>query len=118
MRRPGIPDGSPDPLAEFRERLDEIKDTERTGLAADESEDARFAELELETLPTTCRQIRQLREYEWRSPEAGEAFEELLDEFRRQMLDASFRQADRGMQGADPRGPGPAQGHDGRPQRA
>src|SRR5690606_34777298 len=85
--------GRPDPLGEFRERLDEIKDTERAALAADPSEDARFAELEFETLPDNmANQIRQLREYEWSSPAAREGFSQLLDDVRRQMLDTSFRQ--------------------------
>ena len=95
--------GRPDPLGEFRERLSEIKETERTSLAADNSEEARFAELDLETLPDNiASQIRQLREYDWSSPEAREAFEQLLDDVRRQMLDASFRQISEAMQNIGP----------------
>lgn len=95
--------GSPDPLGEYRERLDEIKATELTALADDPSEDARFAELDLATLPDNMAdQIRRLREYDWASPEAREAFEALVDDVRRQMLDASFRQISESMQSMGP----------------
>ena len=95
--------GRPDPLSDLRERLDDIKETERASLARDSSDDARFAELELDTLPDNmASQIRQLREYDWSSPEAQQAFEELLDDVRRQMLDASFRQVSESMQNMSP----------------
>jgi uncharacterized protein with von Willebrand factor type A (vWA) domain len=95
--------GRPDPLQEFRQRLEEIKDAELEVLAADESEDARFAELEFETLPDNmASQIRHLREYEWRSEEARKGFEALLDDVRRQMLDSSFRQVSQAMQDLGP----------------
>jgi uncharacterized protein with von Willebrand factor type A (vWA) domain len=95
--------GRPDPLAEFRQRLEKIKSTERAALAADPAEEARFAELDLETLPDNMAdQIRQLREYEWASSEARDAFEALLDEVRRQILDSSFRQMSQSMQEISP----------------
>ncbi len=95
--------GRPDPLAEFRQRLEEIKATELAALAADPAEEARFAELDLETLPDNMAdQIRQLREYEWSSSEARDAFEELLDEVRREILDASFREMSQSMQQISP----------------
>ncbi len=95
--------GRPDPLAEFSPRLEEIKATERTSLAGDESEDARFSELDLDTLPSNlASQIRQLRDHRWHSQQAKEAFDELLDDIRRQMLDTSFRQLSEGMQNLSP----------------
>ena len=91
--------GRPDPLADFRQRLEDIKSTELAALANDPAEEARFAELDLETLPDNMAdKIRELREYEWASSAAREAFEELLDEVRRQILDASFRQMSQSMQ--------------------
>ncbi|HVR33783.1 MAG TPA: hypothetical protein VMS74_13875 [Acidimicrobiia bacterium] len=95
--------GRPDPLGEFRQRLEAVKDSERSALAEESSEQARFAELELDTLPDNmAQQIRQLREYEWTSEEARAGFEELLDDVRRQMLDASFRQVSESMQNISP----------------
>ncbi|MGF1665819.1 MAG: hypothetical protein ACFCVC_06060 [Acidimicrobiia bacterium] len=95
--------GRPDPLADAKQKLAEIEDLERAALAQDPGDDARFAELELDTLPdNTAARIRALREREWRSSEAREKFDELLDELRRDMLDASFRQMTEGMQSMTP----------------
>lgn len=91
--------GRPDPLADIKEKLADVEALEREALAGDSSEEARFAELDLDTLPdNTASRIRELREHEWRSDEAREGFEEILDELRRQSLDASFRQISEGMQ--------------------
>jgi uncharacterized protein with von Willebrand factor type A (vWA) domain len=97
--RPGLPD----PLAGVRERLAEITATEREALAADPSERARFGELRLDALPDNAAgQIRELREYPWRSPEAAAAFEQLLDELRRQALESTFRRMAEGLGDAGP----------------
>ena len=91
--------GRPDPLSEYRERLENIKQTEMTALADDPSEDARFSEISLDALPeNAAAQIRELREYEWTSGEARSQFETLLDDLRREMLDASFKQLSDGLQ--------------------
>jgi uncharacterized protein with von Willebrand factor type A (vWA) domain len=95
--------GRPDPLADVKERLAGIERLEREALAGDPSEEARFAELDLDTLPdNTAARIRELREHTWRSGEAREQFEQLLDDLRRQMLDASFRQISDGMNDISP----------------
>jgi uncharacterized protein with von Willebrand factor type A (vWA) domain len=95
--------GRPDPLAAAKRKLSEIEDLERTALAQDPGEEARFTELELDTLPdNTAARIRALRDHEWRSQDAREKFDELLDELRRDMLDASFRQMTEGMQSLTP----------------
>lgn len=97
-------DGSlAEPLAGFRERLDEITDLERAALADRADEDARFAELELDTLPdNTAARIRALRDHQWASPDAAESFDDLLDDLRRTMLDASFQQVSQGLRSASP----------------
>lgn len=101
MRRRSATDG-PDPFAGTRERLAEIEEMERAALAADTSEEARFAELDLDTLPDNpAARIRGLMSHEWRSPEAHEAFEGLLEELRRSMMDASFRRMSDGMRGLE-----------------
>jgi uncharacterized protein with von Willebrand factor type A (vWA) domain len=95
--------GRPDPLAETKQKLAEIEDLERRALADDPSDEARFAELDLDTLPdNTASRIRELRDHEWRSAEASERFEQLLEELRREMLDASFRQITDGMKSMSP----------------
>lgn len=95
--------GTPDPLGEFRERLEGITRTERADLASDPGEAARFSELELDTLPDNiAAQIRALGDYRWHSEQAAEAFESLLDDIRRQLLDASFNQISEGLQSMSP----------------
>jgi uncharacterized protein with von Willebrand factor type A (vWA) domain len=95
--------GRPDPLSDAKQKLAEIEQLERSALAQDQGEEARFSELELDTLPdNTAARIRSLREHDWRSQDAREKFEELLDELRRDMLDASFRQMTEGMQSMTP----------------
>ncbi len=95
--------GRPDPLADTKQKLAEIEELERSALAQDPGEEARFSELELDTLPdNTAARIRSLRDRDWRSQDAREKFDELLDELRREMLDASFRQMTEGMQSMTP----------------
>ncbi len=89
----------PDLLQDLAERLAEIEATERAHLAGDHGEDARFAELDLDTLPdSTGRRIQALREHRWRSREAASAFEALLEEVRSRLLAASFRRLGDGLQ--------------------
>ena len=95
--------GRPDPLAGVKEKLEEVERLERQALASDPGEEARFAELDLDTLPdNTAARVRELREHDWRSPDARTKFEELLEDLRREMLDASFRQISEGMQNLTP----------------
>jgi uncharacterized protein with von Willebrand factor type A (vWA) domain len=95
--------GMPDPLSEIRESLEEIKKMERDSLAADPSEEARFQELNLDTLPENLgEQIRALQEYQWSSPQADAAFSQLLDDLRGRMLDTHFRQISQSLKGMTP----------------
>lgn len=84
--------GRPDPLRGVKERLESIISKERAALAGDPSEEARFAEIALGALnESPASQVSELRSWEWRSADARAEFEELLEDLRRQMLDASFR---------------------------
>lgn len=95
--------GRPDPLGDLRRRLEEITAAEREALAADPSERARFAEAALDALPdNAAEQIRELREYKWTSADAREQFEQLLDDLRRDLLDATFRRLSDGLQDISP----------------
>jgi len=95
--------GRPDPLGEYRERLEGVLDEERAALAADPGDEARFEELSLDALPTPLgERIRELQERQWRSPEAGEHFEQLLDDLRRGMLDTSFRNLSESLRSTSP----------------
>ncbi|MBW3561041.1 MAG: hypothetical protein KY437_00935 [Actinobacteria bacterium] len=94
------PDG---PLADLRERLDDIVATERGQLAVEDDPDARFAELRLDALPASpSGAIRELQEYGFRSPDAALRFQELLEDLRGQVLDSYFRNLTAGMQAVTP----------------
>jgi len=95
--------GHPDPLGDVRRRLTEIVALEREAIAADPSEEARFAELALDALPdNVADQIRELREHRWWSARARESFERLLDDLRRELLDAAFRRLGEGLSDLGP----------------
>jgi uncharacterized protein with von Willebrand factor type A (vWA) domain len=90
-------------LDQARELLDEALETERGELFPDPSDDARLRETELDTLPNdTSRAIRQLAEYDWRSPAAREKFEQLRDLLRREVLDSQFRGMKQALSNQDP----------------
>src|SRR6185312_14024609 len=77
LRNAGQLDGM---LDQARELLDEALEAERGALFPDPSDDARLREAELDALPNdTSQAIRQLSDYDWRSPEARQRFEELRD---------------------------------------
>lgn len=84
--------GLDDVFADVKERLERIKDIERTELSINDGEDARFKELALDALPASpAGQVQELRNYDFESSAAAEEFAELLDELRTQMLEQQFR---------------------------
>jgi uncharacterized protein with von Willebrand factor type A (vWA) domain len=89
LERSGRMDGV---LEQARELLEQAVDAERQELFPDPSDDARFREAQLDNLPReTSRAVRELADYEWRSPQAREAYEQLRDLLRREVLDQQFR---------------------------
>jgi uncharacterized protein with von Willebrand factor type A (vWA) domain len=99
-RRAGRLDGT---LEQVRELLDKAVSEERKALFPDPSDDARFAETRLDALPQdTARAVRELSDYQWRSPEAREAYEQIQDLLRREVLDSQFRGMKDALQNADP----------------
>jgi uncharacterized protein with von Willebrand factor type A (vWA) domain len=100
LRRRGRLDGT---LERVRELLDQAVDTERQALFPDPSDAARLAEAELDQLPPdTARAVRQLADYQWRSPEAAATYEQIRDLLRREVLDAQFRGMRDALAGASP----------------
>jgi uncharacterized protein with von Willebrand factor type A (vWA) domain len=99
-RRAGRLDGT---LEQVRELLDKALADERKALFPDPSDDARFAEARLDALPTdTARAVRDLADYDWHSPEAKAAYDEIQDLLRREVLDSQFRGMKQALEGADP----------------
>src|SRR5207253_1959386 len=67
LRQRGNLDGT---LDKVRELLDEAVELERQALFPDPDDSARMAEAELDQLPRdTARAVRELSDYQWRSPQ-------------------------------------------------
>ncbi len=78
-------------LQEVRELLDRAMEAERRALFPDPSDAARLAEAELDALPEdTAGAVRALKDHVWRSEEARQAYEQIQDLLRREVLDSSF----------------------------
>jgi uncharacterized protein with von Willebrand factor type A (vWA) domain len=52
--------------------------------------------------PDTARAVRELAEYDWRSPQARQTFEQLQDLLRREVLDRQFRGMKEALENPDP----------------
>ena len=78
-------------LQELKELLDEAVLAERKELARALDDDARFNELQLESLPPSpAKAVQELSDYDWRSAEAREKYEQIKDLLGREMLDQRF----------------------------
>ncbi len=99
-RQRGRLDGT---LDEVRALLDEALELEKAALFPDPSDAARMAELELDTLPSdTARAVQELKPYDWRSPEARAAYDQIDDLLRREVLDSQFQGMKDALQNACP----------------
>jgi uncharacterized protein with von Willebrand factor type A (vWA) domain len=79
-------------LEQARALLDTAIGLERAELFPDPGDEARMREAELDALPAdTAQAIQKLAGYSWRSAAAREAFEQLKDLLRREVLDSQFR---------------------------
>ncbi|MCU1657066.1 MAG: von Willebrand factor type [Pseudonocardiales bacterium] len=100
LRRGGRLDGT---LEQVRELLDQALEEERRALFPDPDDSARMAEAELDALPAdTARAVRQLADYQWRSPEAGQKYEQIQQLLRSEVLDAQFAGMRDALQNATP----------------
>lgn len=78
-------------LQEVKKLLDEAVLAERKELARALDDDARFGELQLEALsPSPAKAIEELADYQWRSQEARQKYEQIRDLLGREMLDQRF----------------------------
>ena len=99
-RRKGRLDGT---LQEVKELLDKAVELERSALFPDPSDATRMAEMELDTLPPdTARAVQQLKPYDWRSPQARQAYEQIDDLLRREVLDSQFAGMKQALESATP----------------
>ncbi|TFV52971.1 VWA domain-containing protein [Blastococcus sp. TF02A_35] len=99
-RTAGRMDGT---LQEVRELLDRAVESERRELFPDPDDMARLKEAELDALPEdTAGAVRALKEYEWRSAEARQAYDRIQDLLRREVLDSSFASMKQSLENATP----------------
>lgn len=90
-------------LAEVRELLQRALDAERDSLGRQDTDDARFREVQLDALPSdTGGAVRELGEYDWQSSDAREAYEQIRDLLGREMLDQRFQGMKQAMENATP----------------
>jgi uncharacterized protein with von Willebrand factor type A (vWA) domain len=90
-------------LEQARALLDTAIGQERAELFPDPDDGARLREAELDALPgDTAQAIRQLADYDWRSPAARQTFSKLKDLLRREVLDSQFRGMKETLQQPDP----------------
>lgn len=88
-------------LQEIKKLLDEAVLAERKELARALDDDARFNELQLEALPSSpAKAVQELSEYDWRSPEARQKYDQIKDLLGREMLDQRFSGMKEALQGA------------------
>ena len=90
-------------LQEVRELLRRALDAERDTLARDDGDDARFREMMLDALPSdTGGAVRELDDYDWRSGEGREAYQEIRDLLGRELLDQRFAGMKQAMEDSTP----------------
>ena len=90
-------------LEQARALLDTAVGQERAELFPDPSDEARLREADLDSLPAdTAQAIRQLADYDWRSPAARQTFAQLRELLRSEVLDSQFRGMRQVMSNPDP----------------
>ncbi|ORV45764.1 hypothetical protein AWC02_12690 [Mycolicibacter engbaekii] len=88
-------------LAEVKKLLDEAVLAERKELARALDDDARFGEMQLEALsPSPAKAVQELADYNWRSSQARESYEKIMDLLGREMLDQRFAGMKQALEGA------------------
>ncbi|HET7356514.1 MAG TPA: hypothetical protein VFJ09_07555 [Nocardioidaceae bacterium] len=90
-------------LDQVRAALDQALAAERDTLAADDADEARWAEMELATLPDdTAGAVRGLRDYDWHSTEARAAYQAIQQMLRQEVLGAQFAGIKQALEDPDP----------------
>ncbi|WP_410657785.1 vWA domain-containing protein [Amycolatopsis sp. lyj-112] len=90
-------------LQEVQQLLDQALEAERRELFPDPDDDARFREAQLDALPPgTAAAVRDLAEYDWRSPRGRENYEKIRDLLGRELLDSRFEGMKEALRNAGP----------------
>jgi uncharacterized protein with von Willebrand factor type A (vWA) domain len=90
-------------LQEVRNLLARALEQERDTLARQQGDDARFREMELDTLPgDTGGAVRELGKYDWQSSDARETFAQIQNLLGKEMLDQRFAGMKQALESATP----------------
>lgn len=90
-------------LQQVRELLDKALEAERRALFPDPSDDSRFAEMQLDALPSsTAGAVRELGEYQWRSETGRENYRQIRDLLGRELLESRFQGMKQALQNTTP----------------
>ncbi|WP_280294388.1 VWA domain-containing protein [Nocardia abscessus] len=90
-------------LQQVRELLEQALDAERGALFPDPSDDARFAEAQLDALPSsTAAAVTELAEYPWRSETGRENYQKIRDLLGRELLESRFQGMKQALQNTTP----------------
>ncbi|GAA0260484.1 VWA domain-containing protein [Saccharothrix mutabilis subsp. mutabilis] len=90
-------------LQEIRRLLERALEAERAALFPDPDDEARFREAQLDALPQgTAAAVRELAEYDWRSPRAREAYEQIRNMLGKELLDQRFQGMKQAMENVSP----------------
>ncbi|QFZ21811.1 vWA domain-containing protein [Saccharothrix syringae] len=90
-------------LQEVQRLLKQALDAERAALFPDPDDDARFREAQLDALPqSTAAAVRDLAEYDWRSPQARESYEQIQNLLGRELMDQRFQGMKQAMESVRP----------------
>ncbi|MGA6209108.1 vWA domain-containing protein [Nocardia testacea] len=90
-------------LQQVRELLDRALEAERRALFPDPSDDARFAEMQLDALPSsTAKAVNELSEYSWRSETGRENYQKIRDLLGEELLESRFQGMKQALQEATP----------------
>jgi uncharacterized protein with von Willebrand factor type A (vWA) domain len=90
-------------LQEIQRLLEEALRAERAALFPDPDDDARFREAQLDALPqSTAAAVNELAEYDWRSPQARESYEQIRNLVGRELMDQRFQGMKQAMENVRP----------------
>jgi uncharacterized protein with von Willebrand factor type A (vWA) domain len=90
-------------LQEVRRLLDEALEAERGALFPDPSDDARFAEAQLDALPPgTAAAVNELADYDWRSETGRENYQRIRDLLGQELLESRFQGMKQALQSTTP----------------
>lgn len=79
-------------LQDVQRLLQQALDAERRELFPDPSDDARFREAQLDALPPgTAAAVNELANYDWRSEEARQAYEQIRDRLGQDLMESRFQ---------------------------